>query len=86
MPAENEKSMATIVLQVPDESLVNKVKQICKMLQGVASVKVQRNSESRELNVTRTQSFKEAMDDVEQGRVNQYDSAEDLFEKLGISL
>ena len=33
-------NMATIVLNVPDESLVSKVKQVCKMLQGVASVKV----------------------------------------------
>jgi hypothetical protein len=32
--------MATIVLNVPDESLVSKIKQACKMLQGVASVKV----------------------------------------------
>ena len=32
--------MATIVLQVPDESIVSKVKQACKMLVGVASVKV----------------------------------------------
>ena len=32
--------MATIVLQVPDESLVSKVKQACKMLMGVTSVKV----------------------------------------------
>ena len=31
--------MATIVLQVPDESLVAKVKQACKMLIGVTSVK-----------------------------------------------
>ena len=32
--------MATLVLQVPDESLVQKVKQACKMLVGVTSVKV----------------------------------------------
>jgi hypothetical protein len=32
--------MATILLNVPDESLVSKIKQACKMLQGVASVKV----------------------------------------------
>ena len=32
--------MATLVLQIPDESLVNKVKQACKMIVGVASVKV----------------------------------------------
>ena len=32
--------MATVVLQVPDESLVSKVKNACKMLVGVTSVKV----------------------------------------------
>ena len=32
--------MATLVLQIPDESLVQKVKQACKMIVGVASVKV----------------------------------------------
>ena len=36
--------MATVVLQVPDESLVSKVKSACKMLVGVASVKVQKSS------------------------------------------
>ena len=35
--------MATIVLQVPDENLVTKVKQACKMLMGVTSVKVQKS-------------------------------------------
>ena len=34
--------MAAIVLQVPDESLVPKVKQVCKMIKGVVSVKVER--------------------------------------------
>ncbi len=34
--------MATLVLQIPDESLVQKVKQACKMIVGVASVKVQK--------------------------------------------
>ena len=35
--------MTTIVLQVADESLVAKVKQACKMLLGVTSVKVQKS-------------------------------------------
>ena len=34
--------MATLVLQVPDESLVSKVKHACKVLKGVTSVKVQK--------------------------------------------
>lgn len=46
--------MATIVLQVPDESLVAKVKQACKMLVGVASVKVERTKapKAKDLDVT----------------------------------
>ena len=34
--------MATVILQVPDESLVSKVKQACKMLIGVTSVTVKK--------------------------------------------
>ena len=36
--------MATVILQVPDESLVSKIKSACKMLVGVTSVKVTRSS------------------------------------------
>lgn len=43
--------MATIVLQVPDENLVSKVKQACKMLKGVASVKVQSPTDMRKIEV-----------------------------------
>ena len=39
--------MATIVLQIPDESLVQKVKQACKMIVGVASVKVQKPAKQK---------------------------------------
>ena len=45
--------MATIVLQVPDESLVTKVKQACKMLMGVSSVKVQKTPSKVE-DITKT--------------------------------
>ena len=42
-----KRIMATLILQVPDESLVSKVKQACKMLVGVASVKVQRPAKAK---------------------------------------
>jgi len=45
--------MATLILQVPDESLVSKVKQACKMFRGVASVKVQRAAKAKELSSVR---------------------------------
>ncbi len=73
--------MATIVLNVPDESLVSKVKQVCKMLQGVASVKVQR---SKSEDITKTAGFKEAMEDVKHGRVTEYASLKDFYKEMGL--
>ena len=83
--------MATIVLQVPDETLVNKVRQVCKMLQGVVSVKVEKAKEREapvveDFDITKTAAFKEAMDDVKNGRVTEYESVDDLFDKLGIKV
>lgn len=73
--------MATIVLNVPDESLVSKVKQICKMLQGVASVKVQRPKSE---DITKTAGYKEAMEDVKHGRVTEYTSLKDFYKEMGL--
>ena len=73
--------MATIVLNVPDESLVSKVKQVCKMLQGVASVKVQKTKNE---DITKTAGYKEAMDDIKQGRVTEYASLKDFYKEMGL--
>ena len=75
--------MATIVLQVPDESLVTKVKQACKMLMGVTSVKVQ-NTPSKVADITKTAHYKAAMDDVKKGRVTTYASLEDFYKEMGL--
>lgn len=77
--------MATLVLHIPDESLVQKVKQACKMLVGVASVKVQKPAKEKECDITKTKSFQAALDDVKHGRVTTYDSVDDMFRKLGIN-
>lgn len=45
--------MATIVLQVPDETLVSKVKQVCKMLMGVTSVKILKDAKPKEYDITK---------------------------------
>lgn len=74
--------MATLVLQVPDESLVSKVKQACKMLLGVTSVKVQKEAKPKEFDITKTAGFREAMDDVENGRVYHADSVDDMFNQI----
>lgn len=74
--------MATLVLQIPDENLVNKVKQACKMLVGVASVKVQKPAKEKEYDITKTAGYREAMDDVKNGRVTHYDSVDDMFKSV----
>ena len=74
--------MATLILQVPDESLVSKVKQACKMLVGVASVKLQRPAKEKEFDITKTKGFQEALDDVKHGRVTHYDSVDDMFRSV----
>ena len=71
--------MATLVLQVPDESIVSKVKQACKMLVGVASVKVQK---SKEYDITKTAGYREAMDDVKHGRIHHAESVDDMFKDI----
>jgi hypothetical protein len=76
---KTQEDMATIVLQVPDESMVTKVKQACKMLMGVASVKVEK---PKEYDITKTAGYKEAMDDVQHGRVYHADSVDDMFKDI----
>ena len=74
--------MATLVLQVADENLVQKVKQACKMIVGVTSVKVQRAAKEKVYDITKTKAFQEALDDVKHGRVTHYDSVDDMFKSV----
>ena len=76
--------MATLVLQIPDESLVQKVRQACKMIVGVASVKVQKTAKKKEYDITKTAGYREAMDDVKNGRVTTYDSLQDFYKEMGL--
>ena len=79
---KRKKIMATLVLQIPDESLVQKVKQACKMLVGVTSVKVLKDTKPKEYDITKTAGYREAMDDVKNGRVCHHDSVDDMFKSI----
>ncbi|MBQ6750998.1 MAG: hypothetical protein IJR02_09590 [Bacteroidaceae bacterium] len=76
--------MATLILQVPDESLVSKVRQACKMLMGVASVKIQKEAKPKEYDVTKTAGFRNAMEDVKHGRVTTYNTLKDFYKEMGL--
>ena len=49
---------------------------------GVTSVKVQKDTNPKEYDVTKTAGFREAMDDVEHGRVYHADSVDDMFKQI----
>ena len=51
--------MATIVLDVQDESLLMQIKKACQLLKGVASVKVQRTKSE---DITKTAGYKETQE------------------------
>lgn len=79
-----QEDMATLVLQIPDENLVSKVKQACKMIVGVASVQLQRPEKKKVYDITKTAGYREAMDDVKNGRVTHYDSLKDFYKEMGL--
>ena len=56
--------MATIILDVQDESLLTQIKKACQLLKGVASVKVHKTKSE---DITKTAGYKEAMDDIKHG-------------------
>lgn len=64
-----------LVVSVSDPALLTKLKNAIKMLNGVTAISVVKQKKT---------GMEEARDDIRHGRVTEYASAEDMFEKLGI--
>ena len=73
--------MATIVLDVQDESLLTQIKKACQLLKGVASVRVHK---AKNEDITKTAGYKEAMDDIKRGRVTEYASLKEFYKEIGL--
>ena len=81
--------MATIGTQLPtagqllvgvsDLSMMNDIKKAISMLKGVTTVK-----KTKEFDITKTAGYREAMDDVKNGRVTHYDSLKDFYKEMGL--
>ena len=76
--------MTSIVLSVQDEGMLTQIKRACQLLKGVSQVKVYRTP-AKISDITQTAHYRKAMEDVRQGRVTEYESTKDMFEKLGMS-
>lgn len=67
--------MATLTIQVEDNSVMAGLKKVLESMKGVVIVPDHQKSMS---------GIEEAMDDIRHGRVTEYESADDMFEKLGM--
>ena len=75
--------MASILLNVTDLSLLDKIKQACSMLKGVGQVSVISSNTSL-IDITQTAVYKEAMQDIRDGRVYEAKDAEDMVKQINV--
>ena len=76
-----ELVMASVVLTVTDESLLSQIKKACSLLKGVGKVKVIKNKATSK-DITQTKGYKEAMEDIREGRVYHAESVDDIFQQI----
>ena len=68
-----------LLVSISDLSMMNDIKKAISMLKGVTAVKKQKQ---KEFDITKTAGYREAMDDVKNGRVTHYDSVDDMFKQI----
>ena len=72
-----------ILVNNEDMSMLKDIKKAISLLKGVSSVKVKRTTK-KEYDITKTAGYREAMDDVKNGRVYHYDSLKDFYKEMGL--
>jgi hypothetical protein len=72
---------AQLLVSISDLSMLNDIKRAISMLKGVTTVKKQK---TKEYDITKTAGYREAMDDVKNGRVYHYDSLKDFYKEMGL--
>lgn len=65
----------TLTIQVEDKNVMAGLKKVLSAMSGVVILPSHKKEKS---------GLDEAMDDVREGRVTKYDSADDMFKKLGL--
>ena len=73
-----------ILVNIEDMSMLKDIKKAISLLKGVASVKVQKTAKKKEHDICKTAGYREAMDDVKNGRVYHYDSLKDFYKEMGL--
>ena len=72
--------MASLVLQITDDSLLVQLQKACAMLKGVGEVRIVPTSVTLE-DIIHSEGYAESMEDIRMGRVYKADSSEDMFKQ-----
>lgn len=67
--------MEQLIINVEDTSILPSLKRVLKSIEGISIVNHKKNKKS---------GLDEALEDVKEGRVTHYESAEAMFKALGI--
>ena len=65
-----------IIVDIEDMSMLKDIKKAISMLKGVGKVAVSRNKA--------LSSYEQSLLDIKEGRVNEYASVDDFFNKMGV--
>lgn len=81
-----EATMRTVQVTLPAVDAAFLRRQSRNMGWKITTVRTPRIEQAKKFDIMQTAGFKEAMDDVKHGRITEYASTEDMFDKLGITL
>lgn len=73
--------MTQLTVKIEDVSMLNKSSRLISLLRSVVSVNVKK-TKPKEYDITKTAGFREAMDDIEHGRVTHADSVDEMFQQI----
>lgn len=71
--------MTQLILNIEDASLLSQIKKACSLLKGVGDIKVVKQKPT---TISETKGYKEAMEDVREGRVFHAESTDDMFTQI----
>lgn len=69
--------MASILLTINDETLLSQIRKVCSMIKGVSDVKIIKSKD-----ITKTKGYREAMDDIKNGRIHHAKDVDDMFNQI----
>ncbi len=74
--------MTQLIVNIEDVSLVDELKAAIKALRGVNSIIEMSETTTSNYDITQTDAYKEAMEDIRSGRIHHAESTDDMFMQI----